>query len=295
VPTAPRIPAHVHAAAAARGGGVLLDTRSGQWYAMNPTAHLLWQEWHRTGDFDAAVRTVAARHPGVRGDRIGADAERLAAELTARGLMTLEEAAGGLPGPPGGVPATAPDGLPGGVPAAVPRGVQGVGPDGGPGPVTGRVTNGEPGPVTGGEPDGMPGAVPDGGPGAVGRARGGSFAAVAGFVVALCLLRLPFGATVRCLSAVKRRWCRRAATPGQAQAVLAGVRRAARWYPGRAACLELSLAAVVALALVRCAADWSLGSAEDPFRFHAWVEVAGRPVVEPGDTETAAFRGVFRA
>jgi Transglutaminase-like superfamily/Coenzyme PQQ synthesis protein D (PqqD) len=233
VPTAPHIPHHVHAAACARGGGVLLDTRSGQWYAMNPTAHLLWREWHRTGDFDAAVRAVAVRHPGVRGERIRADAERLAADLTARGLM-------------------APDGPAPRTPAA-------------PGDAAAR-----PGP-----------------------SRGGSVTAALGFVTALCLLRLPFGAAVRFLRAGRRRWCRGAATPEQTRAVLAAVRRVAGRYPGRAACLELSLAAVVTLALTRRAADWCLGSADDPFRFHAWVEVAGCPVVEPGDTETAAFRRVF--
>lgn len=57
------IPEHVHESSAPHGGTVLLDARTGQWYAMNATACALWSEWRLSGDFDAGVRTVAARFP----------------------------------------------------------------------------------------------------------------------------------------------------------------------------------------------------------------------------------------
>jgi hypothetical protein len=61
------------------------------------------------------------------------------------------------------------------------------------------------------------------------------------------------------------------------------VRRAACWYPGRAACLERSLAAVLLAIAVRRRLDWCLGAVPDPYRFHAWVAVAGTPVTAADD------------
>lgn len=75
-----------------------------------------------------------------------------------------------------------------------------------------------------------------------------------------------------------RRWCRQAAASGEAMATVAAVGWAVRHYPGRAACLEQSLATVLLAAASGRRLDWCLGALADPYRFHAWVEAEGRPV-----------------
>jgi hypothetical protein len=235
------IPDHVHHSVAEHGGSVLLNVRSGQWYAMNPVADALWQAWRSSGDFDTAVQAVAMAHPHTPGDRIDADARALAVELAARGLLLLA------------APTRSPDARPShdDLPCQ---------------PVT--VTT-------------------------VTAQQHRTFAVVA-FAVAVVLLRLPFGWTMRLTSWLRDRWCRGTATTAQAAVANAAVRRVARWYPGRAACLELSLAAVLMLMCWRCRADWVIGAAADPLRFHAWVEVGCVPVVDDSDLELAEFRRVLK-
>jgi hypothetical protein len=100
-----------------------------------------------------------------------------------------------------------------------------------------------------------------------------------GFRAALWLVRLTRGGRSRFA------WCRRPASEPEAEAVIGAVAWAARRYPGRAACLEQSLAAVLLVAAGRRRLDWCLGAATDPYRFHAWVEAAGRPVQSPADQQ----------
>ncbi|MFC9222993.1 lasso peptide biosynthesis B2 protein [Streptomyces hygroscopicus] len=81
---------------------------------------------------------------------------------------------------------------------------------------------------------------------------GERLAAAAGLALALVLLRLPF-------------------------------RHTARWWPGRAACMETSLGAVLAAALLGRRLDWCLGArfAPPPVEYHAWAELPGHgPVGE---------------
>lgn len=107
--------------------------------------------------------------------------------------------------------------------------------------------------------------------------------------LALVYARLPFRATYRILR-LTRSWCRTAPAQQQAESIVAAVHRAARWYPGRAACLELSVAAVLLAALYGRRLDWCLGAAADPYRFHAWVETGGSPVAGPNESaEQAPF------
>lgn len=102
-------------------------------------------------------------------------------------------------------------------------------------------------------------------------------------VAASVLLRCSFRMSLALVRATRRGWCRRAPTPRQATLTVAAVNRAARWYPSRTACLELSLAAVLMAAVSRGRLDWCLGSVPDPLRFHAWVEAAGQAVHAPGE------------
>ena len=102
--------------------------------------------------------------------------------------------------------------------------------------------------------------------------------ALIALVVADFLVRRPFRLPFALVRTSRRKWCRRAATERQASTAVAAVSRAARLYPGRAACLEQSLAAVLLAAVHRRRLDWCLGSAPDPYRFHAWVETDGTPI-----------------
>jgi Transglutaminase-like superfamily/Coenzyme PQQ synthesis protein D (PqqD) len=104
--------------------------------------------------------------------------------------------------------------------------------------------------------------------------------AVFALPAALALLRMRFGRCVSITTEVIRR-TRREASFEEAQRLVAASYDAARWYPGRAACLEISLTAVIAAALRGCRLRWCLGTADDPRRFHAWVEVDGRVVPDP--------------
>jgi len=102
-------------------------------------------------------------------------------------------------------------------------------------------------------------------------------------LIAVICARLPFRATHRVLQASRHGWCRVSPAVERASSIVAAVHLAARWYPGRAACFELSLAAVLLAALFRVRLDWCLGAAADPYRFHAWVETGGQPVPGPGE------------
>jgi hypothetical protein len=85
---------------------------------------------------------------------------------------------------------------------------------------------------------------------------------------------------------------RSAAAPHEAEAALWAVRWTAQFVPARIACLEESVAAMVALALAGRQADWRHGIASDPVRMHAWIEAGGHPVGEP--PSTSAYTPLIR-
>jgi hypothetical protein len=103
------------------------------------------------------------------------------------------------------------------------------------------------------------------------------------FILALVLLRLRFRVSTNVVATLKRRLANRDATVPEAFHQLAAARLVTRRYPGRVACLELSLTTVLAAALLRRRIDWCFGFATDPQRFHSWIEVAGAPVTERTD------------
>jgi transglutaminase superfamily protein/coenzyme PQQ synthesis protein D (PqqD) len=102
-------------------------------------------------------------------------------------------------------------------------------------------------------------------------------------LLAVIFTRLPFQSTYRLVHSTRKSWRQTTPTWERASTIVAAVHLAARWYPGRAACLELSLAAVLLAALLCRRLDWCLGAAADPYRFHAWVETGGQPVPGPGN------------
>ncbi|MFG2576356.1 lasso peptide biosynthesis B2 protein [Streptomyces sp. NPDC048481] len=264
------VPGHVHESVAPHGGSVLLDVRSGHCFAMNPMARALWREWRRCEDFDSGVDVLTAHYPAPQHDRIRADARRLADDLIGRGLLAADRAQFG------------PDPLPAGARSR-------------PSAPSTSAALGETSPQ--GSPRAavrMTAAAPLGQRAARGRrSLTAAAAGLAGLLVALFLIRIPFRALARVLDRSVRRRCGREATPHEAAAALAAVRTAAAYYPGRAACLEESLATLAVLALRGRRAVWCIGVADDPFRFHAWVEAQGVRVTAAGEYDEADFRRVL--
>lgn len=109
-------------------------------------------------------------------------------------------------------------------------------------------------------------------------------ATVGGFValaMALLALRcLPLRVVLAIATTIGHLVVRPAPEPLALDAV-ASCQRAAHWCPGRAACLENSLAAFIALALQGYRADWCIGCRLGPAEAHAWIEIASGPVGEP--------------
>lgn len=95
-----------------------------------------------------------------------------------------------------------------------------------------------------------------------------------------------------CLTRWATTMARRAATVAEAEKSILAVRRAAKLWPARVACLEESIAATLALALTGRRATWCHGVATDPIALHAWIEVSGSPVAEPLSTER--FTAILR-
>lgn len=136
-------------------------------------------------------------------------------------------------------------------------------------------------------------AVPAGPPRA-GQGRGGL--ALCALVATCLIVRCSSFRVQLALVRATRQWCRRDASPEEAAATVAAVDWAVRRYPGRAACLEQSLTAVLLAAAAGRRLDWCLGAVADPYRFHAWVEAAGRPVSTRDDPPLpAGYTRMLRA
>jgi hypothetical protein len=134
-------------------------------------------------------------------------------------------------------------------------------------------------------------ALPGGAEPVGGRQR---FAAPLAFALAVLLLRLPFRVSSAVVARLKRH--KRPASEEDVRAALSAARWAGRWYPGRVACLELSLTAVLTAAFLGVRADWCFGFTVDPYSFHAWVEIDGVPVTHPADEPVSpTYRRVFVA
>jgi transglutaminase superfamily protein/coenzyme PQQ synthesis protein D (PqqD) len=237
---------HVRHKSDESGRVVILDIAAGEWIVLNQTAGELWRSWQAGAGIDQAVSRVVERYPGVPAAAIRADAEQLLGELLARRYMARADHAT-RPAPP--VPVLADQALR----ADGDRSV---------------------GAVMAAPPVGSPPA-----PLPWGRVA----LALIFLLAADVLLRCSFRRSVALVRWSRRSWCRSALPAARASGTVEAVRRAACWYPGRAACLERSLAAVLLAIAVRRRLDWCLGAVPDPYRFHAWVAVAGTPVTAADD------------
>lgn len=107
-------------------------------------------------------------------------------------------------------------------------------------------------------------------------------AARLGLAAAVVLLRLPFRYAVSAVRLARRFGCRPMA-PERAEELVSAVRYAGRHWPMRIACMETSLASVLAAAVLGRELTWRLGArfSPPPVEYHAWAEVPGHgPVGE---------------
>jgi hypothetical protein len=271
-----RVPDHVRHHSQDHGGVVILDTFGGKWLALNATAGDFWRAWEVGCDFEAGVRAVAARYPQMPLEALLADGQRLMDEFIHRGLLTSD---------------ASPDPHPPATPTQTP-GSEIRPADDAPGPVgsASRPVDAASGPAHGTAVAADGNTLMAETPASaelpcLGWARGGLALC---FLIATCLIVRCFPFRIQlALVRATRRWCRRGAEPEEAAATVAAVDWAARRYPGRAACLEQSLTAVLLAAVVGRRLDWCLGAAPDPYRFHAWVEAQGHPVPTGDDPAPA--------
>ncbi|WP_327413893.1 lasso peptide biosynthesis B2 protein [Streptomyces sp. NBC_01233] len=111
--------------------------------------------------------------------------------------------------------------------------------------------------------------------GTVGGTLRDQIAAQGGLALALVLLRcLPIRFTIAAAMTATRLPGRHA-TIADAERLHSAVQRATRAWPGRAACLEESLAVYLAAALSGRRVRWVLGASFMPRNAHAWVEAEG--------------------
>ncbi|WP_432061532.1 lasso peptide biosynthesis B2 protein [Streptomyces sp. S1] len=100
--------------------------------------------------------------------------------------------------------------------------------------------------------------------------------AAAGLALSLAIGCLPLRSRIATIHAVRRL---PAARRSHVERLNAAVRYIIpTWWPGRIACMEISLATVLATALTGRRASWALGARRMPDAAHAWVETPEGPV-----------------
>lgn len=114
------------------------------------------------------------------------------------------------------------------------------------------------------------------------------------FAVALVLLKLPLRISIFLVSRVKGRCARKPASVEQGHDAISAAREVTRLFPGRVACMELSLTAVLIMAARGRALEWTFGFSSDPLAFHSWVCANGTAVVHHADEPLEpGFSSVF--
>ncbi|MEU7488078.1 lasso peptide biosynthesis B2 protein [Streptomyces sp. NPDC042319] len=117
--------------------------------------------------------------------------------------------------------------------------------------------------------------------------------AVTTLTVATSLVQLaPLRVTLAAARLAKR-CTRRPATSAEAARAIAARDWASRFFPSRAACLEMSLAAFLHMALLGRSVHWCIGCRFDPCESHAWIEAGAQPVGE-ANTPDRPFHTTLR-
>lgn len=71
----------------------------------------------------------------------------------------------------------------------------------------------------------------------------------------------------------------------EAEIVWESVRQASSFFPGRIACMELSLSFMFFAFTKGLSATWCIGVKTRPFEAHAWIEISNKPFKEPNFVE----------
>ncbi|MER7399693.1 lasso peptide biosynthesis B2 protein [Streptomyces sp. NPDC000151] len=119
------------------------------------------------------------------------------------------------------------------------------------------------------------------------------FAAVTTLTVATALVQLAPLRVALAAARIAKRCTGRPATPAEATKTVAARDWASQFFPSRAACLEMSLAAVLHSALHGRSVDWCIGCRFDPCESHAWIEAGAQPIGEP-NTPDRPFHTTLR-
>ncbi|MFB6726350.1 lasso peptide biosynthesis B2 protein [Kribbella sp. NPDC056345] len=105
--------------------------------------------------------------------------------------------------------------------------------------------------------------------------------------------RAPLRLTLAIVRTLKAATRRRPLSRERAEAIIAARDWAADHFPGRSACMESSLTAVLLAASTGHCVEWCIGCRFSPAESHAWIEVDQRPVGEP-DTPDRPFHVTIR-
>ncbi|MGW2305866.1 lasso peptide biosynthesis B2 protein [Streptomyces sp. NPDC001809] len=100
--------------------------------------------------------------------------------------------------------------------------------------------------------------------------------AAVGLALSLALSRLPLRHRIAVVRALRRLPAARREPVARLDAAVRHI--TPTWWPGRIACLEISLATVLATALTGRRASWALGARRLPDAAHAWVDTCEGPV-----------------
>jgi hypothetical protein len=119
-------------------------------------------------------------------------------------------------------------------------------------------------------------------------------AGVLALAVALLLLRCAPIRTGIAAARLLGRLPLRPADPDRADRLFAAVRRAAAGWPGRAACLEESLACYLAAVLRGRGVAWVIGARTAPAGAHAWNEAHGQVIGQDADERPWPYAPALR-
>lgn len=115
-------------------------------------------------------------------------------------------------------------------------------------------------------------------------------AALGGIALATHMAKWPLAKRLGTVRFLLERWAKEPMEPKAGQELLHTVTRLSEFRLGRAACMELSTATVLAAAFERRGLDLVIGVATDPDYYHTWPEANGVPIRTANDPEIS---GVF--
>ena len=99
-------------------------------------------------------------------------------------------------------------------------------------------------------------------------------------IIAYIALKTLSLSTISIIISIAKSRCFREVDINEANIAWGAVRKTSFFFLGRAACMELSLAFVFFALTKGLSSTWCMGVANEPFKAHAWIEIAGKPFRE---------------